>query len=160
MSFQTTAKQNFLTQLDFFKTTLDGTPSDKIDWKPDDKSMSAKEMVEHLAGANHYFAAMIKGEEPPAPPEEPPKFTFDQAKQFFKESCDMMAQTLESVPEDKLSEARETPFGHSVNVRFVMTVPASHLAYHWGQLSAVQKQYGDMEDHFLDPSFQMGAHYK
>ena len=160
MSFQQSTKSNFLTQIDFFKKTLESTPADKVDWKPDDTSMSPKDMVEHLAGANHYFAAMIKGVEPPAPPDEPPQFTLEQAMQFFDESCQMMAQTIESIPDDKLTDVRETPFGHSINVRYAMTIPASHIAYHWGQLSYLQKQYGDMEDHFLEPSFPMGKHYK
>ena len=71
MSFQEIQKKAFLTQVDFFKATLDGTPAEKLDWKPDEKSMSAKDMVEHLAGANHFFAAMITGQEMPTPPEDP-----------------------------------------------------------------------------------------
>lgn len=160
LSFQETQKQAFLTQVDFFKATLDATPADKIEWKPDKNSMSAKEMVEHLAGSNHYFASIITGKEPPAAPEEPPKLSFDQAKQKFDESVRMMANTIGSVADGSLSEARETPFGHNINVRFAMTIPTSHVAYHWGQLSFLQKQYGDADDHFLDPSFPMGQHFK
>jgi len=160
MKYQEMTKKNFLTQKDFFVVTLKSTPQDKIDWKPDNSSMSAKEMIEHLAGSNHYFASMITGNPPPEMPEEPPQLSFDEAIKFFEESCDMMAKTLESVPDEKLTEPRETPFGHTINVRFAMTIPGSHLAYHWGQLSGLQKQYGDMEDHFLDKSFPMGSHYK
>jgi uncharacterized damage-inducible protein DinB len=160
MSFQEIQKQVFLTQVDFFKATLGGTPEDKRDWKPDESSMSAKDMIEHLAGANHYFSAMITGQEPPTPPENPPQLNYDQAMQMFDESVQLMANTLTSVSDENLNDARETPFGHSVNVRFAMSVPGSHTAYHWGQLSYLQKQYGDEEDHFLAPTFPLGRQFK
>jgi len=68
MKYQEMTKKNFLTQKDFFVVTLKSTPQDKIDWKPDNSSMSAKEMIEHLAGSNHYFASMITGNPPPEMP--------------------------------------------------------------------------------------------
>lgn len=40
-----------------------------------------------------------------------------------------------------------------------MTIPANHLAYHWGQLCYMQTLWGDDKDHFLDPSYPLGSRY-
>ncbi|MBI1729158.1 DinB family protein [Candidatus Acetothermia bacterium] len=162
MSFQKDTATNYLTQVDLFKVTLEKTPSDKLQWKPDPNSMSAQEMVEHLTGSQYFFAALIKGEDPPAPPpsDSTPKVkTREQLLKDFQQSCDMMAKTIGSAPDKSLDTPIKLPFGHTVKTRFIMTVPGFHATYHWGQLSYVQKMWGDNKDHMTDPSFPLGGRY-
>ena len=159
-NFQEIEKARFLTQVDFFKVTLDKTPTDKLSWKPDGKSMSAQEMTEHLTGSNYFFAALIKGEAPPSPPKDAPQNkTREQIAQEFQMSCEMMAKTINSVSDQSLDKPITLPFGKSVKTSFLMTVPGSHMAYHWGQLSYVQKMFGDDQDHFIKPEFALGSRY-
>ena len=160
-NFQEIEKARFLTQSDFFKVTLENTPADKLQWKPDDKSMSAMEMAQHLTGSNYFFSALIKGEKPGAPAEAPKNPTPAQVMQDLQKSCDMIANTIASVPDQKLDNQVELgTSGRKVKVRFMVTVPGTHLAYHWGQLSYLQKMWGDDKDHFfVDTKTPFGSRY-
>ena len=162
MSFQKDTMTSYLTQIDMFKVTLEKTPTDKLQWKPDSNSMSVQDMVEHLAGSQYFFAAVIKGETPPTPPPSdgaPKAKTRELLLKELEQSCDMMSRTIGSVPDSSLDRPIKLPFGHTVKTRFMMTVPGFHATYHWGQLSFLQKMWGDNKDHMADPSFPLGGRY-
>jgi hypothetical protein len=161
MNFQQAEKARFLSQFDFFNNCINNTPGDKKDWKPDGNLLSPQELMEHVTGANYYFAALLKGEEPPSPPEvSPPRLSFEEAQLGFNESCNMMAETIVSIGDSDLAKELPLPTGGTTSMRFMMTVPTNHISYHWGQLASLQKMYGDDKDHFFeDPTFKFGSRF-
>jgi uncharacterized damage-inducible protein DinB len=161
MNFQQGEKSRLLSQFDLFNNSIENTPGDKRNWKPDDNLMSPQELMEHVTGANYYFAAMLKGEEPPSPPEgAPPQLSFEEAQSAFNESCNMMAETIASIGDSDLTKEIPMPNGGTTSMQFMMTVPTSHISYHWGQLASLQKMYGDDKDHFFeDPNFKFGSRF-
>jgi len=161
MSFQQDEKARLLSQYDLFCNCVEHTPADKLGYQAGENAMSPQQQMEHLTGSNHFFAALIKGAPPPVAPEgEPPQLSFEQAKNAFDQSCQMMADTIASVSDGDLNREVPLPNGNSVKNKFMMTVPASHIAYHWGQLAFTQKMYGDEVDHFfVDPNFEFGQRF-
>lgn len=160
MSFQQDEKVRFLSQMDIIKNTVGHTPEDKRNWKPADSCMCSQEMMNHLTGSNHFFSAMFQGKEPPQPPAEPPQLTFEQSLSAFEESSNMLADVIASVPDEALGQDVPLPNGRTANMKFMLTIPGNHMAYHWGQLAYMQTIWGDKEDHFFDPSFEIGSRYK
>lgn len=160
MSFQQDEKLRLLSQFDLFKNGIDNTPEDKRQWKPEEHLMSPQQLMEHLTGSNYFFAAMLKGEAPPTAPDDAPTLSFAEAQAAFEASCTMMADTIASIPDADLDKAIALPNGATAALKFMMTVPGNHIAYHWGQLSYLQLMFGDTTDHFFtDPHFTLGARY-
>jgi uncharacterized damage-inducible protein DinB len=126
-------------------------PAEKAQWKPDPKAKSAREIVEHLTGANHFFAALLRGE-PQAPPtgESIPK-SYEDALQAFQESAAVLAEATASVPDDRLQDAVELPWGQSWKMTMLLAAASGHIAYHWGQIGYLQTLWGDEADYHLIP---------
>jgi len=160
MSFQQDEKIRFLTQVDVVKNSIEHTPADKQNWKPEDSCMCPQEMIDHLAGSNHFFAAMLQGKEPPQPPTDAPELTFEQSMAAFEQSSQQLADVIETIPDEALNQEVPLPNGNTAPMKFLVTIPGNHTAYHWGQLAYMQTVWGDKEDHFFDPSFQIGARYR
>jgi uncharacterized damage-inducible protein DinB len=161
MSFQQDENARFLSQYDLLCNCIEHTPVEKRGWKGNENSMTPQQQMEHITGSNYFFAAMIKDEHLPEPREgDPQAKSFEEARSDFDESCQMMADTIASVSNSDLEREVILPHGRSVKNKFLMTIPASHIAYHWGQLALTQKMYGDDVDHFFaDPNFKFGQRF-
>ena len=129
-------------------------PLDRTDWKPEGKGQSAQELLAHTAGANLFFARLIKGTE--APPTDryqnvqditADAKTYLQAQEALKASAEVLGQTVRATTDEQLREERQMPWGERWKMTRVLTAPGAHIAYHWGQLCYLQTLLGDIEDH-------------
>ena len=142
--------------MDLCMNAAQDVPADKVRWKPEGKGRSVHEILEHLAGANHSFAALIRGSALPkeattAPDRQTVKKSADsyaQALEALRASGQVLASTIASVPEEKLGEKRPMPWGGTWEMTRLLTSPGAHVAYHWGQICYLQTLWGDQRDRF------------
>ena len=125
-------------------------PADKAHWKPHPNATSAHEIVQHLAWANHFFAAIIQGQTPPAADKDP-QVPFEQVLQQFQRSYESLAHTIAAVPDAHLQEKRQMPWGQVWKVQSLLMGGSLHIAYHWGQIGYLQLAWGDTTDYHLLP---------
>jgi len=131
-------------------------PADKIRWKPEGRGRSVHEILEHLAGANHGFAALIRGSALPkeaanAPDRRSVKKTADsyqQALEALRESGQALSEAIASTADEQLGEKRPMPWGETWEMTRLLTSPGAHIAYHWGQICYLQTLWGDQQDRF------------
>jgi len=128
--------------MELMAKTAREVPQDKIDWKPDPKGKSTREILEHLTGANHAFAALIRGESVPASDKQSFSIKPDQMDDAFAalhRSGLHLSEAIAEVTDSQLEEQRE--------MRLISS-PSSHISYHWGQLAYLQTLWGDQVDHY------------
>jgi uncharacterized damage-inducible protein DinB len=155
MNLQSFESRRLLGIIDLFQTAAKEVPPDKIQWKPEQRGKSAQEILEHVAGANLAFAALIRG----GPlPEQASKVrdrqdvkheseSYSQALAALKSSAHVLAEAIASVPESQLGEDRQMPWGVTWKMTRLMSAPSAHASYHWGQLCYLQTLYGDTKDY-------------
>ncbi len=155
MNLQQFESRRLLNIIELFQTAAKEVPADKIQWKPEKKGKSAQEILEHVAGANLAFAALVRGG---ALPEQATKVkdrqdikheseSYVQALEGLKSSAQVLADAIASVPDNQLGEERQMPWGVTWKMTRLMTAPSAHTSYHWGQLCYVQTLYGDTKDY-------------
>jgi uncharacterized damage-inducible protein DinB len=131
-------------------------PAERTRWKPEGRGRSAHEIIEHLAGANHAFAALIRGSALPkeaakAPDRQSvkkPADSYQQALAALQESGRTLSEAIASTPDEQLGQKREMPWGETWEMTRLLTAPGAHIAYHWGQLCYLQTLWGDQQDRF------------
>jgi len=137
--------------MELMAKTAREVPQDKIDWKPDPKGKSTREILEHLTGANHAFAALIRGESVPASDKQSFSIKPDQMDDAFAalhRSGLHLSEAIAEVTDSQLEEQREMPWGETWKMLRLISSPSSHISYHWGQLAYLQTLWGDQVDHY------------
>jgi len=125
-------------------------PPEKADWKPDPNAKSAHEIVAHLTAANAFFAALLRGEPfsgTPHPQTEGKEYA--QSLEEFRRSAQGLAETIASLPEERLGETVTMPWGQTWKVPMLLAAASGHIAYHWGQIGYLQTLWGDATDYHL-----------
>jgi len=129
-------------------------PPERSEWKPEGKGKSAREIVEHLVGANHAFARLIKGDAFETTIEKADRQkvhiraeNYEQALEALRASGEALAEAVASVPDDQLGRERRMPWGETWKLTRVISTPSAHIAYHWGQLCYLQTLWGDFQDY-------------
>lgn len=127
-------------------------PPEKADWKPDPKARSAHEIVSHLAKANGLFLALLNGDPPSGDtaPDTEGKSYEDTLKEFEK-SAQELAEAIASLPDERLEEQVDLPWGQTWKMSRVVAAASGHIAYHWGQIGYLQTLWGDATDYHLIP---------
>lgn len=127
-------------------------PSERADWKPDPKAKSAHEIVSHLAKANGLFLAILHGEPPSGDtaPDTEGK-SYEEALGEFEKSAQELAEAIASLPDERLGEQIELPWGQTWKMPLVVAAAGGHIAYHWGQIGYLQTLWGDATDYHLIP---------
>lgn len=153
MSISKQLQQQFQGVMAACMNTAKHVPADKVDWKPEGKGRSAKALLEHLAASNFALAKVLKNEPLPGKVTRATRGSaalstpsYAEALKQFQTSGEAMAQTMGSVTDAALNEARTMPWGEPGTVGFVMALAGIHTSYHMGQLNYVQTLWGDLED--------------
>lgn len=126
-------------------------PPDKLDWKSEPSGKSPKEILEHLAGANHAFAAVIRGQKIPPSDRQAFGINIDQMDEGLSElhkSGLTLSESIAEVLDEDLNDERQMPWGETWKMTRLIASPSSHIAYHWGQLCYIQTLWGDQEDRY------------
>ena len=131
-----------------FLSAAKHVPPDRVDWSPAPGAKSAGQIVQHIAWANDFFAALIRGE---APREQVhnPDLPYADALARFERSVKALAETLAAVPDAQLDDPREMPWGQTWKVKHILMSGSAHIAYHWGQIGYLQSAWGDDTDYHL-----------
>lgn len=154
MTLQQAESTRVKTIVQLFCDTALHVPADKAGWKPDSKTKSAKEILEHIAAANSGFAMIIQGQSSglklnKADRKDIAIQTKDlkEAIQAVKTSGDKLSQAIGSLNDAQLREKRTMPWGEEWEMPRLLVTASTHLSYHWGQLAYLQTMWGDLEDH-------------
>jgi uncharacterized damage-inducible protein DinB len=110
-------------------------PEEHFGFKPTEEIFSYAQQLLHVAGANFYFAAMVKGDKSPKPKE-----AFDaegkskkEVVATLKESFDYTLKVIESLSEDKIKS--EVDFAkQKISVAHVLLFGCEHAIHHRGQM--------------------------
>jgi len=133
---------------ELFLASAKHVPQDQTDWKPGDEATSARDIVQHLVGANRFFVALIQDKTPPETSKADHE-SFEQLLERFQQSYEELANTIASVPDEQLQAERQMPWGQAWKVQALLMGSSFHLAYHWGQIGYLQKAWGDATDYHL-----------
>jgi uncharacterized damage-inducible protein DinB len=144
------------------KKVISAVPQDKCEYKPDPKSMSARELAFHIAGADVFFMDSIlngkfdmSGDQPATPP------TIADILKWYETNYNDRVTKLKALAADKLAQPVKA-FG-------VMEAPAvmylnmmlMHMSHHRGQLSVYLRPMGakvpSIYGGSADEPFQMPA---
>ena len=128
---------------------LDFVPVDKLSWKPVPTAPSALEIVNHLAAgmlaAQQMFGDGVWREENEVSFER--ATDVESARALLQRVTGAFAQALEALPEAKLDDIVETPFG-TMPLRYVIQFEPVDIVHHHGQIAYIQQLLGDTESHF------------
>ncbi len=152
MNLQQLESRRVQTMAQIFLEAARHVPADKADWKPDPRAKSAHEIVSHLAKANGFFTQILRGEPPTgdtAPETEGRRYE-DSLKEFEK-SAQELVETIASLPDERLGETVQLPWGQSWKMTMIVAAASGHIAYHWGQIGYLQTLWGDATDYHLIP---------
>ena len=147
MNFQDLESRRLKAQADYFVKTAEQISEDKANEKPSETAMSAREIVDHCTETNAAMGRMLGEDVPDYDPSSAE--SFQKSLNVFQTSCDRLSETLANVPDERLEEEIETSGGNQMPLTRIMSIPAVHIGYHWGQLAYLQTLWGDTEDHFM-----------
>ena len=128
-------------------------PPDKLGWKPAPTAPSALEIV------NHVVAGMIAEQEvlrsgewrDESVAQFTPATDLDSARALLQAVAGEFALALEAVPDERMEQIVETPFG-TMPLRYVMSFEPIDIVHHHGQITFIQQLLGDTESHFAPQS--------
>ncbi len=132
---------------------METTAADRLDWHPavEDRSQarSVLEVVWECVNANRRLAATLQGQPAPqgAAGGTPRPDSVDEINQQLLSSARDLAEVIRRLDDAALERTYQLGPG-TVTGAFLVQLPASHMAYHGGQVNYIQSLYGDTEFHF------------
>lgn len=151
MRLQDVESRRVQTLIDLLYEAARHVPAERAHWTPDERGKSVRQIVQHVAEANAFFAAMIAGQEHQGQTDAFADRPYGQLLGALKGSGQKLAQVIAAVPDERLGETRAMPWGQSWKLTMAMTAPSAHIAYHWGQVCYLQTLMGDTTDYHLRP---------
>jgi hypothetical protein len=134
---------------------LKAIPTERQGASPMGAGRAPLNIVAECAWVNQRVATvLINGVPPPRPaPEERDALlnsydTEEKALTYLQTSTQEVIQALDALPEERLAETTEFPFGRPITLLFLAQFAAIHLMYHDGQLNYIHTLYGDTETHW------------
>jgi uncharacterized damage-inducible protein DinB len=148
-----------------YKTTarvISAVPQDQCEYRPHPKSMTARELAFHIAGADIFFMDSVlngqfdmSGEQPAVPP------TIAEILNWYETNYNDRIAKLKTLSADKLAQpikffgVMEAPAVMYLNIMLM------HMAHHRGQLSVYLRPMGSKVPSIYggsaDEPFQMSA---
>jgi len=130
--------------------TLKHTEADRLAWKPsaDAKSetRSAMEQVHECIRVNASVAARLQGGEAPAGGDAYPEDA-EGAGRKLVQGASSLAEVIRRLRPEVLETMFPSPMGEFPGA-FMISLPASNMMYHVGQINYIQTLYGDTEFRF------------
>ena len=132
---------------------LGSTRSDRLEWQPELQGCaevrSALAQIAECEGINRRFAAILRGETP-TPPAEEPYANLEDAQARLRDSARELADAVRALDGD--AYRREFPLRMGPRPgAWVMDMPVANMNYHIGQICTIQLLYGD-EDYPMPPA--------
>ena len=134
---------------------LQALPTEKQNTSPMGAGRTPLHIVAECGWVNQRLATVLStGTAPPHPaPEERNALlntydTEEKALTYLQASTQEVLEALYALPEERLAETTEFPFGRPITLLFLAQFAAIHLMYHDGQLNYIHTLYGDTETHW------------
>jgi uncharacterized damage-inducible protein DinB len=124
-------------------------PAEKQSWKPAPDANSALDIINHVAGALLGGTEALSGRPFKAPAFESAT-DFAGAEALLTRATQAYAAALRALPAEKLAEEVTMPWGGTMPMARVATMPATDLVHHHGQITYIQTLLGDREYHFFE----------
>jgi len=144
------------------RKVIAAVPQDKCEYTPDPKSMTARQLAFHIAGADMFFLDGVINGQFDAPTEEPPAPTkISEILAWHETNYNDRIAKLKALPAEKLTKP--------VNFFGIAEMPAvmflqfmlMHMSHHRGQLSTYLRPMGSKVPSIYggsaDEPFQMPA---
>jgi uncharacterized damage-inducible protein DinB len=125
------------------KRVIAAVPQDTCEYKPDQKSMTGRELAFHIAGADIFFMdSVINGQFDMSgePPKAPPRIS-DILSWYETNYADRVAQ-LKALPAEKLTHSIKAFGAFELPAVMYLNFMLMHMAHHRGQLSAYLRPMG------------------
>ncbi len=142
--------------MEHFLLVLSFVPADKLTWSPAPTAKSALQIAAHCAGYSGGFASIIKAGVFPADAQDflgpidariKSITSVSEAEAMLRQGIADTLAALDTVSLEQIGAKVMTPQGQTPFL-FFMTIPATHLVLHTGQLDYLQTCWGDQEVHF------------
>ena len=123
------------------------TPADKLDWKPEEKGRSIRELLEELVSATNYGAAVLATKSPAMDAYVAhPGLEAAELESLHRAAVKGFISAMKSFPQAELDDKVELPWGAQPYFDSV-SYTYWNLMYHNGQIGYIQTLYGDKETH-------------
>ena len=129
-----------------YKTTkrvISAVPQDKCEYKPDPKSMSARELAFHIAGADIFFMDSVlngkfdmSGGQPATPP------TIAEILKWYETNYNDRVAKLKTLAADKLAQPVKAFGAMEAPAVMYLNMMLMHTSHHRGQLSVYLRPMG------------------
>ncbi|MBI1729313.1 DinB family protein [Candidatus Acetothermia bacterium] len=131
--------------MELFAKSAKAIPADHFEWRPQQGGKSASEILEHVIGANHMFATLIRGEKMPESGTQDFSIRSSQLKKGFEkmqQSALVLSEAIAAVDDSQLLTERKMPWGEVWKLSKLISTPSSHISHIIGGRSAICKHYG------------------
>jgi uncharacterized damage-inducible protein DinB len=128
-------------------------PADKLNWRPHERSFTARELMFRFLGEQMVMAQLPKGGFP-VPPEEPPvpEVELEKILELFEQGFQEVKAVLKAVTEEDFNTKRTAFFGMDMKLSDACWVPVVDQIHHRGQLSVYIRLAGGKVPSIYGPS--------
>jgi DinB family len=128
-------------------------PSDKMTWRPHDRSFDARDLMMRFVGEQMILGQLPKGGFP-APPSIPPTpdLSLDQVIGAFEQGYQSALQVMKSVSESEFDNGQTSFFGRTMKLSDACWIPVNDQIHHRGQLSVYIRMAGGKVPSIYGPS--------
>jgi uncharacterized damage-inducible protein DinB len=132
----------FEKEIETTRKVLAAVPTDKGDYRPDERSMSALELCWHIAGAETFFVTAITTGAFPAPGKMPETIkTSQDVVAWYDGQVKSNLPKLKALTGEQCAKVLESPIGALPIISF-LNIMINHSVHHRGQLSAYLRPMG------------------
>ena len=129
-------------EIETTRKVLAAVPSDKGDYRPDERSMSALELCWHIAGAEAFFTTAITTGTFPTPGKMPETIkTSQDVVAWYDGQVKNNLPKLKALTGEQCAKILESPIGALPVISF-FNLMINHSVHHRGQLSAYLRPMG------------------
>lgn len=141
---------------DLFRTVR-AMPEDRLNWKPEETSRSALDLVREVTLSGTWILKIARGEtleqgkdHAKVQRAEAAKLAgIDACESEARQSTSQLCALISDCPTENLEDEVVLPFGKGMTVTMadLFGMHHSHIVYHTGQVNYIQTLYGDPEMH-------------
>ncbi len=128
-------------------------PSDKLDWKPHERSFNARQLIMRFMGEQMAMAKLPKGGfNPPTEQQAESELTLDQLLDEFEKGYHEVLKELESASDSDFDNKMTLFFGREMKLSDACWIPIKDQIHHRGQLSVYVRMAGGKVPSIYGPS--------
>jgi uncharacterized damage-inducible protein DinB len=128
-------------------------PSDKLNWRPHERSFNARQLMMRFMGEQVIMAKLPKGGfTPPTEQPEEPELNLDQLLDTFEKGYAEVLKVIEGVPDSDFDNKMTLFFGSEMKLSDACWIPIKDQIHHRGQLSVYIRMAGGKVPSIYGPS--------